>query len=372
VISEHLWNEIRQNYEEGRYSAALLDAVHHLSAIIREKGNLEGDGAQLVGDAFGGLSPRIKVNKLQTENDKNVQRGVEALLRGIYQAIRNPRSHEKITDSNQDADAVIVFIDYLIRLIGASKSQFSMSDYLSRVFDDSFVASRQYADLLVGEIPLNKRMDVMLNVLKKKEEGDCSKIHFFFNSLLAVMDTSQQAEIYQLLSDELKSIESENGIINIIQLLNPSDWTKIEMVARLRIENKVNASIRDGTYNVILEKCNSGVLGTWARGLFPFFSLKNEAYSAVMDRLFSGVKGPEEYALRFLAYGLPTLREKPIPPLQAQIRAKLKAGHEGFFNLIKSFGRPGTQEWRKPFAEDLAAFVPVDNVTPPDADEVPF
>lgn len=63
MVSEKVWAEIRQNYEEGRYTAAILDVIHHLSAIIREKGNLEGDGAQLIGDAFGA---RIRESKSQS------------------------------------------------------------------------------------------------------------------------------------------------------------------------------------------------------------------------------------------------------------------------------------------------------------------
>ena len=139
AVSEYLWGEIKQNYEEGRFTDAIKDCIMHLSNVIREKSNVEGDGVQLIGDAFGGIAPKIQVTKLKSENDKNVQRGVEALLRGIYQAVRNPRSHDRISDSQRDADAIILFVDYLLRIINQSQSQFSLDPYLSRVFDNSFV-----------------------------------------------------------------------------------------------------------------------------------------------------------------------------------------------------------------------------------------
>ena len=64
-------------------------------------------------------------NKLQTETEKNIQKGVEFTLRGIYSAFRNPRSHTKHVDKEEDADAIIIFINHLLKLIDKSKGKFS-------------------------------------------------------------------------------------------------------------------------------------------------------------------------------------------------------------------------------------------------------
>jgi uncharacterized protein (TIGR02391 family) len=368
VISEKLWADIRQNYENTQYTAAILDAVHHLGAIVREKANLEGDGAQLIGDAFGVANPRIKVTKLKTENDKNIQRGVESLLRGMYQAIRNPRSHEKLSDTQQDADAIIVFIDYLIRFIGAAKSQFSVTEFMPRVLDKDFVPKEQYATLLVRDIPPNKRMDVMLEVLKAKDNADCSKLTHFFYALHKVLEANQKGTVFEMISDELKTIEKDDGIIKLIQLLKPQDWPKIQKVSRLRIENKIIESITNG-YVLPSGKCTGGILGTWATRLFPFFTLKNEASSAINNLLFSGNRQKESYALGYLARSLPSFIEKPNSFFQMAMRRKLKEGHKAFYALAKSFDLVAP-EWEVPFANELVAFVAKEE--PPDEDDVPF
>ena len=99
-IRESLWAAIQTNYENHNYTGAILDAMHFLSNLLRDKTGLEDDGVSLVGQALGGRNPKLKVNKLQSESDKNVQKGVEQILRGLYQAIRNPRSHEKYQGSS--------------------------------------------------------------------------------------------------------------------------------------------------------------------------------------------------------------------------------------------------------------------------------
>lgn len=108
-LDPRVWEAVRETYQARNFTSAILDAMHFLSDLLRERTGLESDGVALVGEAFGGSSPKLKVNALQSESDRSVQKGVEQLLRGIYQAIRNPRSHGKIDDTEDDSQAIITF-----------------------------------------------------------------------------------------------------------------------------------------------------------------------------------------------------------------------------------------------------------------------
>lgn len=56
-IDERLWAAIENPYQSGNYSGAVVDAVHFISAVIRDRTGLDGDGQELIGKAFGGPSP---------------------------------------------------------------------------------------------------------------------------------------------------------------------------------------------------------------------------------------------------------------------------------------------------------------------------
>src|SRR5437764_11655835 len=98
-INPELWQAIRRSYENGAYANAILDSIHFLSEAIRMKTGLQSDGTALAGQAFGGKSPKLRLNRLETESEQNIQHGVEQLLRGVYQALRNPRSHGRVDDT---------------------------------------------------------------------------------------------------------------------------------------------------------------------------------------------------------------------------------------------------------------------------------
>ncbi len=374
-ISERLWKEIQQNYEEGRFTDAIKDSILQLSEIIRDKANLEGDGLQLVGDAFGGVTPKIKVTKLQSENDKNIQRGVEALLRGVYQAIRNPRSHEKYTDSKQDADAVILFVDYLLRVINQSSAQFTLENFLPKVFDTSFVKDPKYAELLVSEIPTKRRMEVMLAVLQKKEHGDGEALYFFLAALMAVLEQSDQLEVFQLLSERLQLADEFVTIKTIIQILKPSDWPRLHLAARMRIENKLIESIAEGKYNRATQKCSPGALGTWATGIFRHFTLKSKAANAITNRLFSDSVKAQDYALKFVGAHLPELTPAPSEHLKKRLLEKLSKGDKRFHDMVSAFNlHCDTDVWYDPFKDALEHFVAAKETAPveDEDDDVPF
>lgn len=91
------------------YFHAVFEAVKGLMQRVREMSGLQEDGAALIDKAFSLSNPRIAFNTLQTETERMEQTGFAMLLKGCFQAIRNPRAHEpKILWKGEDDAA-----DYL-------------------------------------------------------------------------------------------------------------------------------------------------------------------------------------------------------------------------------------------------------------------
>jgi len=133
-IKPDLWKAVESTYQNGNYAHSIVDAMHYLSDFLREKTGVEGDGASLVGQALGGDPPRLRVNKLQTDTEKSIQKGLEQLLRGLYMAVRNPRSHEQWEDSKETADSIIYFINHLLAILDKSEEPFTVDGFVARVW----------------------------------------------------------------------------------------------------------------------------------------------------------------------------------------------------------------------------------------------
>lgn len=371
-LDERLWRAVQSAYNDRNFTGAILDAIYYLGDLIREKTGLEADGTALAGQAFGGKTPLLKINKLQTDSERNIQSGVEQLLRGLYQAIRNPRSHEKHADKQSDADAIILFVNYLVGVIDQSKSPFTKSEFLARVFDQSFVEKDRYAQILVEEIPPKHRIEVMLDVLRDKETGEGRKLRYFVVALLEKLTEDERAEVYGVVSDELKATENDTTVRLILQIFPDDLLNRLDEAARLRTENKLIGSIAEGRYDSRTRKCTAGALGTWAVGRCGYFLLKEELKATLIRKLRSENTHENEYVFQFLWHEFPTIETPPSDYLMHVIKGKLKAGNRRFFDQLSVFDMVGNGEWIQPLREAMAAFKEREPTSPMADDDLPF
>jgi uncharacterized protein (TIGR02391 family) len=309
-IGRDLWLAIQSTYESENYSHAVLDAIHLLTQVLREKSGVDADGAALVGQALGGKPPRLRVNKLQTETEQNIQRGFEDMLRGIYRGIRNPRSHEQIEDRKDTADAIICFINYLLTILAESKPPFVLDEFLTRVFDPDFVASARYAELLAAEIPDGRLLDTMIVVYRRKHEGELSTVRLMGKAILERLNDNQTENFLTVVTDELLGTRDEKDIRVTLAILPPELWPKVGEVARLRIENKLVSSISEGELDFSTGRTipGKGTLGIWARDFLKHFTGGVSAWKAIRGGM-QGDSGSRAYIAKYFFEVLPDVCE---------------------------------------------------------------
>lgn len=263
-IDVELWEAIQKNYESDNYTGSILDAIFKLTDTIRNKTGLEGDGASLIGQAFGGDDPRIKLNKLQTDSEKDIQKGIQEILRGIYSGIRNPRSHDAMMDDKLSADAIIVFLNYLLKLIDQSKLRFNEEDFLERVFDPYYVETKEYSDLLVQDIPKRQRANIAIQTILRRNEGKIYPLGHFINALFDQLESAELSRVYKIISDELKTTTSDKDIRYLVHICPSKYWDKIEHSVRIRIESILYSDFSKGSYDKTSNTCGDyGALATW-------------------------------------------------------------------------------------------------------------
>jgi uncharacterized protein (TIGR02391 family) len=73
---------------------AVFEATKGLGERVREMSGLDEDGHQLVQEAFEGSIPMIAFNSLRSSTERNEQRGLANLMKGVFSAFRNPEAHE--------------------------------------------------------------------------------------------------------------------------------------------------------------------------------------------------------------------------------------------------------------------------------------
>jgi uncharacterized protein (TIGR02391 family) len=108
--------------EEGNFRQAVLDAFIHLIGTVRAKTGLPYDGDDLMNRAFSpdGRIPPVRFNAFQTQGEKDEQRGIWSLFKGVV-GLRNFKAHVITTfDDPHRAHEYLALASLLMRLLDAA------------------------------------------------------------------------------------------------------------------------------------------------------------------------------------------------------------------------------------------------------------
>jgi uncharacterized protein (TIGR02391 family) len=104
---------------EGNFRQAVLDAFIHVIAHVKEKSGLQTDGDDLMNKSFApdNRQPIVQFNELKNEGDKNEQRGIFNLFKGVV-GLRNFKAHiVSVFDNPHRAHEYLALASLLMRLL---------------------------------------------------------------------------------------------------------------------------------------------------------------------------------------------------------------------------------------------------------------
>ena len=363
ILDERLWNFIKRNYNSENYTGAVLDSIQFIGDLIREKSGLETDGNNLIGQAFGGKNPKIKLNKLQTESEQNIQKGVESTLRGLYSAFRNPRSHTKFVDTEVDSDAIIIFVNHLLKLIDKSKGKFSIDSFVNRITDKDFVNNDKYVQLIIETIPHKKHFDTAFELYKSKDDINTNNLRSVFCKLIMKLTEAEYREIIEAASEELRFAKNDSTVMKNVALFTNS-WPHIAEDAKLRAENKLLNCLKKADYYE--DQLNrQGVYSSWLSDIVESLSLKNEFGNIIYKKLLNGDKDQQKFVIKYFGDHFEEFHESNFNSLSEILNKELSNGNKVIYDFVTNY--ISIEEIKNEVSENMMKFEDSDKF-----DDLPF
>lgn len=291
--------------ENGAFTDAVLAGIRCLTDRLREVGGVEGDGAQLVGQVLGGNVPAFALNKLATVSEKDEQKGIEQLMRGVYVGIRNPRVHEVTEDSEDYAVRALVLIDLCLQYLGREAQGFDVIGFVNRIYEPYFVASHEYAQALVADIPPSHVLPVFNEVFSRRSEGDAGKLSYAFSALYQVMTPDALQGAARAIGEALRGEVDHANIANLFRLLKPESWSLLQGDVRMRMENIIVDACQNGTYDARSSMTRHGI-GTWGNTFGRYFDRRSDLARVIIHQL-SVNWYTQNYIGNYYMYTLPAI-----------------------------------------------------------------
>lgn len=117
-LAKEIAREPLELYKNGHFNEAVRKAAEKFEVYIQEATGLHEHGQPLMSKVFKIDKPIIKLNNLNTENEKNIQQGFQFMTMGMMQAIRNVFSHgDEDMRSPEECYEMLMFLNWLFRNI---------------------------------------------------------------------------------------------------------------------------------------------------------------------------------------------------------------------------------------------------------------
>lgn len=366
-IREDLWKAIEAHYERNDFTEAVRDAVFHMSEVLREKGGIEDkDGSKLVDAALLGNNPAILVNKNETTTEKDFQQGIGFAFKGIMQSVRNPLSHESFQYTQEEAESLILYINFLLNQVDKSGGSTKIDSVIELLLDDDFTDTQEYAELLLKEVPLKKRYDLLLELYQMRAKLPRNRLRYFLAALFASLTKAAKIDFIRVVSSSLLKCKDDKDLRMYCHYFMKETYSEIDKLAQLRLENMIMRSIENGKVEYKCDEegndvagCNAkGTLATWIANAdkLKLLSNKNEIIQKLFSCLMSNDKEQENYVFEyFQAIVFNTNLELTDRQIK-HIKNRLRSGDKRYYdNLIWDMEVEAEQSsWFNLFKEEFA------------------
>lgn len=298
-----LKDNIRSHYEAKDYTEVVRDAILCMCNEVRKKSDLiDADGVDLINKAFSEKSPLIKINKLETDTDKNKQRGINDLSKGLIEYFRNPMSHSKQEYSKSVADAILTLLDEVIlEEIVDSKSINSIDDWYSEIINELTPNTERYAKNLVETIPSNKRYE--LSIMLYRNRNKLSKLKDkIIDALVTTLTVDDFQEYCNVIEKDLFGAINEELVISALKFISNSIWNSFSDLTKSKLEDMVLEDVSTLEFDYYqdyeigyVEQENGYKLLESSLHIIKNFSNKNDIFDILFDKIRTGNEYTEKH-----------------------------------------------------------------------------
>ena len=351
-IREDLYKAIYEHYEKNDYTEALRDAMFFVKNLLQEKsGLLDKDNTRLIEAALLGKNSAIKINKYETESEINFQEGIGFALKGLVMHLRNPISHDKIEYSEQDADAQLLYINYLINQIDTSSGRQLITDWLEYLQSDAFTTSEAFSQELIKELPKKQRYDLLVSIWRTRSDFEPYRIGHFVDEIINGLSAQEKRSFINIMESELISCCGDNSLSMMFHLFAKHFYAGLKKIVKLHIEDVVKKGISNG---ILIDGKSKGIgaaAATWAGDFIESFTTKNEIVSVIQNR-FLHSKESCAYIEKFFYKYVDLCKPHILNELKDAIKYHLLNGDTYVYELIDRYKTTCLLFLEKPWEED--------------------
>lgn len=336
-IRDDLYKAIKNHYDQGDYTEALRDAMFFVKDLLQEKSGLvDKDNTKLIESSLLGKNAAIKINKYETESEINFQEGIGFAFKGLVLHLRNPISHDRIEYSEQDADAQLLYINYLVNQIDNSSGRQLITDWLHYLQSKSFTSSKVFAKELIKELPKKQQYDLLVSIWRERSSFEQDSINYFVDELVSNLSIQEKANFVNVMNSELINCLGDSDLSKMFHFFAKHFYDNLKKIVKIHVEDIVKKGIENGVCVDGKSRGDNAATATWAVDYIDLFITKNDIIKTIRKRFLNSEES-SEYIQKFFGKYVNLENAEILNDLKESIKMHLRRGDKYVYEIIVAY-----------------------------------
>ena len=336
-LREDLYKAIIGHYEKCDFTEALRDAMFFIRDVLQEKsGYVDKDNTSLVEASLLGKNPAIRINKFETQAEKDFQEGIGYALKGLVMHLRNRISHEKIQYGENEADAQLLYINYLLNQIDKSSGRQLITDWLEYLKGGSFTSSKLFAQELIKELPKKQQYDLLVSIWRERYRFKQNSITHFVEELVGKLSSQEKSNFVNVMNSDLINDTEKGKLASMFCFFAKHFYSSLKTIVKLHVEDIVKRGIEEGTYvdGYILE--DNSMVAAFACKYIDLFVTKEDIVNAIRKRFLESDSACDYIQCYFSKY-VDLENSEVFYALKDDLKKHLTKGDKYIYDIIEKY-----------------------------------
>lgn len=250
--------------------------------------------------------------------------------------LRNPISHDRIEYSEQDADAQLLYINFLVNQIDNSSGRQLITDWLEYLQSDSFTSSKVFAQELIKELPKKQQYDLLVSIWRERSSFKQNSINFFVDELVDRITSQEKSSFVNIMNSELINCSGDRDLSMMFHFFAKNFYNGLKKVVKIHVEDIVKKGIANGVCIDSKSRGDYAATATWATEYIDLFITKNDIIKIIRNRFLNSEES-SQYIQKFFGKYVNLEDPETLDVLKDAIKMHLRRGDNYVYEIIMSY-----------------------------------
>ncbi len=264
-LIDELKKVTKKHYEEEDYEQVIDEGLNLLNKALQERFELDLSGMELIDEILDLVDFEEDFNTIYSHLKKTTLKGILLYFKGLYNKEKDFWSYNQYQIINkEDADLVLLNINYLLGRIDVLKRRFDVEEFLYVIGGEDSLYPFDKALKLVESVPEKYKVEVALKGINKVNDNNYISYTMFFYKFFKTFTEEDLKDVNKLMSEIFRKYNTYDELFNYLAIFSGVYFKGLDEDVKIKLEHLMFEDLANADGRFLRGESNVGGFAAFA------------------------------------------------------------------------------------------------------------